>query len=151
MGEDMTRKDPTEFIDTFVALRRCITSHAAQAYSTVGLGSTQAKFLRHIGRHGRISQAELARATGTDPTLTGRILQTLIERDLVTRQRSEEDRREYVLELGAEGRKARSRVEKLREQLAARVVAALDDRDLDDFDRISAKILGALNASTDVG
>jgi DNA-binding MarR family transcriptional regulator len=145
----MTRKDPTEFIDTFAALRRCITAHAAQAYAAVGLGSTQAKFLRHIGRQGPISQAELARATGTDPTLTGRILQTLMERGLVTRQRSEEDRREYVLELDAEGRKVRSRVEKLRDQLAARVVAALDDRDLEDFDRISGKILAALSASSD--
>ena len=65
------RRDPNEFIEMFGALRRCITAVAAQAYATVEMGSTQAKFLRHIGRDTRISQAELARATGTDPTLTG--------------------------------------------------------------------------------
>jgi hypothetical protein len=44
----------------------------AQAYATLELGSTQARFLKHIGQHSRISQAELARLTETDPTLTGR-------------------------------------------------------------------------------
>jgi DNA-binding MarR family transcriptional regulator len=68
----------------------------------------------------------------------------LIERDLVRRERSDEDRREYVLELGPAGRRAQERVEKLRAQLAARVVAPLDERDLEDFDRIAKKILAAL-------
>jgi DNA-binding MarR family transcriptional regulator len=137
------RRDPTEFIDTFGAVKRCLASVAAQAYATVGMGSTQAKFLHHLGRHSRISQAELARATGADPTLTGRVLQTLIERGLLRRERSEEDRRQYVLELDAAGRRAQERVEKLRGQLAARIVAVLDERDLDDFDRIAKKILAA--------
>ena len=71
------RPDPTEFIDLFGAVKRRLGAVAAQAYATVEMGSTQAKFLRHIGRNSRISQAELARATETDPTLTGRILQAL--------------------------------------------------------------------------
>jgi DNA-binding MarR family transcriptional regulator len=135
------RRDPEEFIERFGALKRCITAVAAQAYATAEMGTTQAKFLRHIGRNSRISQAELARATGTDPTLTGRILQTLIERSLVRRERSETDRREYILELEPAGRRVKERVEKLRGELAERIVSALDERDLDDFDRITKKIL----------
>jgi|SRR6516165_451446 DNA-binding MarR family transcriptional regulator len=141
------RRDPTEFIDMFGAVRRCITSVAAQAYATLQLGSTQAKFIRHIGQASRISQADLARATGTDPTLTGRILASLIERGLVRRQRSNEDRREYVLELSAAGRRTQARVESLRAQLAAQVVAALDERDVEDFDRIAKKILAVFAAT----
>lgn len=137
------RRDPSEFIDTFGALKRSLTAIAAQAYATLDLGSTQAKFIRQIGQRSRISQAELARATGTDPTLTGRVLQTLIERGLVRRERSDADRREYVLELAAAGRRAQKRVETLRAQLAARVVVALDERDLEDFDRITKKIVAA--------
>ncbi len=37
----------------------------------------------------------------------------------------------------------------LRAQLAARVVAALDERDLEDFDRISKPILVAFEAPAD--
>ncbi|HEY2747395.1 MAG TPA: MarR family transcriptional regulator [Polyangia bacterium] len=138
------RREPTEFIDKFGAVKRRIMAAAAQSYATAELGGTQAKFVRYIGRNSGISQAELARATETDPTLTGRVLQTLIDRELVRRQRSDEDRREYLLELSAAGRRVCSRVEKLRAELAARVVDALDDRDLDDFDRVADKILAAL-------
>jgi DNA-binding MarR family transcriptional regulator len=147
----LARRDPTEFIDKFGTVRKCISSLAAQAYATLEVGSMQARLLRYIGKHGRISQAGLARATGSDPTLTGRALQTLIERGLVRRQRSDEDRREYVLELGAAGRRARDRVEKVRARLAARVVAALDERDLEDFDRIAKKILDAFEVPPERG
>lgn len=139
------RRDPNEFLEMFGALRRCLQAVAAQAYAVVDMGTTQAKFLRHIGRNTRISQAELARATGTDPTLTGRILQTLIERGLVRRERSETDRREYVLELEPAGRRVKERVEKLRDELAERIISALDEQDIDDFDRITKKILAELD------
>ena len=138
------RRDPLEFIEKYGALKQCITAFATQAYAKLEMGTTQGKFLRHIGLHTRISQAELARATGTDPTLTGRALHTLIERGLVRRERSDEDRREYVLELSPAGRRAQAKVEKLRAELAERVVSALDDRDLEDFDRITKKILSEL-------
>ena len=72
------------------------------------------------------------------------MLQTLIERELVRRERSDEDRREYVLELTPAGQRARARVEKLRAQIAARVVGALDERDLEDFERVAKKILAEL-------
>jgi DNA-binding MarR family transcriptional regulator len=137
------RREPTDFIDTYGALKRCLTALAGQTYAAADMGSTQAKFLRYIGRRSRISQADLARATVTDPTLTGRTLQALIDRGLVRRERSDEDRREYLLELTAAGRRAEKRVEALRADLAARLVEALDDRDLSDFDRITNKLLAA--------
>lgn len=140
----MAKRTAEEFIDRFSAVKKRITAHAAEAYAEVEVGTMQAKLLRHIGRAGPISQAELARATESDPTLTGRALQSLIERDLVRRERSEEDRREYVLTLGPAGKRTHARIEKLRSELAAKVVRALDERDLDDFDRIAAKILAAL-------
>ncbi len=137
------RSDPTDFIDKFGAVRKCVTALGAQAYGTIDIGSMQAKLLRQIGKRSPISQAELARATASDPTLTGRVLATLIERGWVRRERSDEDRREYVLSLTAEGGRVRAKVEKLRAQFAAQVVGALDERDLDDFDRIATKILAA--------
>jgi len=142
------RRDPGEFIETFSALKRRITAAAAQAYAALELGSTQALFLRTIGAHSPISQAELARASDTDPTLTGRVLQGLIERGWVRRERSDQDRREYVLELSAPGKRIRERVEKARDGMLGRVVANLDDRDLEDFDRIAKKIRASLEPQT---
>lgn len=95
------------------------------------------------------SQAGLARATGTDPTLTGRALETLIERGWIRRERSEEDRRQYVLELTDAGQRARKRVEEARKRLVERVVAELDERDIEDFERIAKKLLTAFEGSVD--
>jgi len=130
-------------MDRFSAVARCLRSAAAQTYGTFEVGSTQAKFLRQIARTSGISQAELARATATDPTLTGRALETLIERGWVRRKRSQQDRRQYVLELSAAGQRTRARVEKARSGIAQRAVAALDARDLAAFDRIAEKLLDA--------
>jgi DNA-binding MarR family transcriptional regulator len=138
------RREPDEFLETFGAVARSVRATAAQAYAQFDVGSTQAKFLRHIGQNRGTSQAELARATVTDPTLTGRVLDTLVERGWVTRTRSDEDRRQYVLELTPAGQRARKRVDQARRELAERMVAALDDRDLDDFERIARRLLAAL-------
>jgi len=145
------RRDPTEFIELFGAVRRCFHSLALEAYAAAEIGSTQARFLRHIGRHTRISQAELARATVTDPALTGRALQTLLDRGWVRRERSTEDRREYILELSAPGRRALARVEQMRAKLAERVVEPLDERDIEDFERVARKLLAEFGPRAENG
>jgi DNA-binding MarR family transcriptional regulator len=142
-------REPHEFLESFGALSRCLRAVAAQAYATFEVGSAQAKFLRHIGRHSRISQADLARATGTAATLTGRALETLIERGWVRRKRSEEDRRQYLLELTASGQRTRERVESARDGIGERIAAVLDERDLEDFDRIVKKIRAAFEESVE--
>jgi DNA-binding MarR family transcriptional regulator len=140
-SSNVARREPHEFLETFGALSRCLRGAAAQAYAALGVGSAQAKILRHIGRNSRISQADLARATATAPTLTGRAIEPLVERGWVRRKRSEEDRREYILELTTAGQRVRERVEDERLRVAGRMVAALDEGDLDDFDRIAKKLL----------
>jgi DNA-binding MarR family transcriptional regulator len=145
------RRDPIEFIELFGAVKRCFHTLAVEAYAAAEIGSTQARFLRHIGRHTRISQAELARATGTDPALTGRALESLRDRGWVLRSRSTEDRREYVLELSAQGRRALKKVEEARAQLAARAVEPLDDRDMEDFERVGRKLLSAFGPGAGEG
>ena len=122
---------------------------AAQAYATFEVGSAQAKFLRYIGNNSRISQADLARATDTAPTLTGRAIEPLIERGWVRRKRSEVDRRQYILELTASGQRARERVEGAREVIIQQLASVLDDRDVADFDRIAKKILAAFEEPQD--
>jgi len=139
----MGRRGPHEAFENLSAITRCLRAAAAEAYATFEVGTTQAKFLRHIGKNSRISQADLARATVTAPTLTGRALETLVERGWVRRTRSDEDRRQYVLELTPSGQRARDRVERARDRLIERLARVLDDRDVEDLDRITKKILGA--------
>jgi DNA-binding MarR family transcriptional regulator len=145
----VVRRNTHELYERLSAVVRCMRSVAAQAYATFDVGSAQAKFLRHIGKNSRISQADLARATDTAPTLTGRALETLVERGWVRRKRSEDDRRQYVLELTASGRRMRDRVEAAREEIIQRMATVLDERDVADFDRIAEKILTAFEETGD--
>ena len=73
----------------------------------------------------------------------------MLKRGLVRRTRSKQDRREYVLELGASGQRTRRRVEEARARFAARVTAVLDEDDLKDFDRIAKKIFDAFQKKED--
>jgi DNA-binding MarR family transcriptional regulator len=144
----VARHKSGELLDALGTLTRRVREAAAQEYATLDVGNTQAKFLRHIGRHTRISQAALARATLTDPALTGRTIGSLIERGWVRRTRSDEDRRQYVLELTAAGERARKRVEEARERISKRMASVLDARDVKDFDRIARKVLAAFGDET---
>ena len=130
-------------MEAFTGFKRCVMAVAAEMYADLGMGGTQVRFLKHIARHGRISQAELARATGTDPALTGRALQSLLERGVIRRERSKTDRREYVVELGPAGAESVAQVERGYAQLAERLVKPLKDRDLKDFERITKRLVDA--------
>lgn len=137
------KREATKFIETYRALKRALDAYSAQAYAGLDLGTTQGHFVRHLGQQPRCSQAELSRATGADPALTGRVLRSLIERGWVVRTRSEEDRREYLLELTPAGRRLLKRLELVREKLVASVVEPLETRDLEDFERITGKLVAA--------
>lgn len=128
-----------EFFDAFAAVMKLVRGQAASRYAELGLGTTQAKFLRRLERG--ISQAELARATDTAPALLGRAIEPLIERGWIKRTRSEVDRRQYDLELTAAGKRMREKVEAIRNGLIDDLGRALDDRDRADFARISKKML----------
>jgi DNA-binding MarR family transcriptional regulator len=141
----VARPEPDEFLERFSDLSRCLRALAGRTYATFEVGSTQAKFLRHIGQNSRISQADLARATATDPTLTGRALETLIDRGWVRRSNSAADRRQYVLQLTAAGQRIRKKVEEARRRIAVQMTDVLDARDLEDFERIARKLLAALD------
>lgn len=140
------KRPADEFLDTYGKLRRSLSAYAAREYAQIELGSTQVRFLKQISRSPGISQADLARATETDPALTGRALQTLLERGWVRRVRSATDKRAYVLQLGASGKRVMTRVEALRSRFAEELTAPLDERDREDFRRIVDKIISAIEA-----
>jgi DNA-binding MarR family transcriptional regulator len=141
------KRDTQEFYERFGAVLRCIRGVTAEAYAAIDIGSTQAKFLRYIGANSHISQAQLARATNTAPTLTGRVLESLIEHGWVRRKRSSEDRRQYVLELTASGKRMRERVETARNGVIQSLGRVLDEKDAENFELIAAKILAAFGSS----
>jgi DNA-binding MarR family transcriptional regulator len=136
----MPARPKPPFLETFSALRRRLVAAIDRAYAPLGVGATQAKLLRTVGERRAMSQADLARATGTDPALTGRALRTLLDRGWVRRRRSREDRRAFSLELTPEGEALLAKVLAAREALFARLDGCLDARDKAAFERIARKL-----------
>lgn len=145
------RRDPREFVDTWSTLTKRLRAMIGASYGQLEMGTGQAKLLRYLGNHSPISQAELARSTDTAPTLIGRGISTLVDRGWIRRRRSDEDRREFLLELTASGQRMRQKVEDARGEVVTRISDVLDDRDLEDFARIAKKLLEAFPAQTQRG
>jgi DNA-binding MarR family transcriptional regulator len=139
----MPRRPATPFIETFSRLKRRLSAVVEAAYEPLGISAAQAKLLRAVGEQQPMSQADLARATGTDPALTGRLLLTLLDRGWVRRRRSREDRRAFSLELTPEGEELYATVRAKRAALHARVEKCLDAEDREAFERIAQKLLEA--------
>lgn len=126
------------------AVKRCLRAVSSEEYAETGLGDTQMRILRYVASHPSVSQAELARETETDPSLTGRALQGLLDRGVLKRERSKEDKRAFRLELAPRGTALLAQVDKASARLVSRIVAPLDARDVADFNRIAAKLTAAL-------
>jgi DNA-binding MarR family transcriptional regulator len=134
------RRDPLVFLESYASLKRCLDAVCTETYAASEFSALEAKILRYVAENPGTSQADLARATSTDAALTGRALQPLLDKGWIERRRSDEDRREYVLSLATPGRSPLKRAHQVRGKLAARLVEHLDERDLQDFDRIVEKL-----------
>jgi DNA-binding MarR family transcriptional regulator len=139
----MARRGAAPFVEAFSTLKRRLSAVVEEGYAPLGLSATQAKLLRVIGEGEAMSQAALARATSTDPALTGRILRTLLDKGWVRRRRSREDQRAFSLELTAAGTELFASVRSKRAALHARVERCLDAEDRAAFERIVRKLLDA--------
>ena len=138
-----------EAVANIGVVKRVLRAAATQAYGELKLGDTQMKIMRYVASHPRVSQATLARATDTDPALVGRALQGLLDRSVLQRERSEEDGRAWLVELGPGGPTLLREVEKASARLVSRITGPLNARDLADFTRIAGKLVAALGAPPD--
>jgi DNA-binding MarR family transcriptional regulator len=132
------------FAENMSTVKRVLRQASAEAYGDFALGDTQMKILRYVAANPRASQADLARATETDPALLGRALKGMLDRGVLKRSRSKEDRRAYLIELGPSGAALATRVEAASARLVQRILAPFDARDLADFDRLTKKLVAAL-------
>jgi DNA-binding MarR family transcriptional regulator len=105
--------------------------------------STQARLLLYAAEHHGVSQAELARATDTDKALAGRVIEGLIERGWLRRDRSSEDARAYIVSVSASGRKVATQLNRIGSEILSKLSQTLDDKDVEEFKRIANKLIDA--------
>lgn len=104
---DMSNKRvPSEvaFLSLFGRIRRLLNVRATQAFKPFRIGTKQALLLRQMRESGPSTLIELARNTVTDPTSTGKIIESLIKRKWVVKTDHPYDRRSWRVSLTRSGK-----------------------------------------------
>ena len=86
-------------------LRQMLHSMASSVAPTVGLQCTEMSALDTLGKFGPLTMGQLSKRSFISPTNTTRTVKSLVERNLVTRQRSPKSDREVLVRLTPDGEK----------------------------------------------
>ena len=95
----------TSVFHDVMRLRQTLQSMASTVAKTLDLQSTEMSALDTLGKFGPLTMGELARRSFISPTNTTRTVKNLVDRKLVSRQRSQESDREVNVKLTAAGEK----------------------------------------------
>ncbi len=121
-------------MDTTASLRRFTRSYSQrigaldESFLGLGLPLGSARLLFEIGAEEAPTVQRLRARLGLDSGYLSRLLRSLEERDLVAVEPDPADRRRRLVRLTARGRRTRRRLDARSEELAARLVAPLSDR-----------------------
>src|SRR5262249_19914357 len=88
---------------------------------------TEARILFELAHHDKPTASELGRELGLDPGYLSRILARLEQQCLIERSRSENDGRQQILRLTAEGHKAFAVLDQRSRDEVAEILADLDE------------------------
>jgi DNA-binding MarR family transcriptional regulator len=135
-----TIDDAEGFLEAFLDMKRAVVRSAWRIFSPLELGPMQASLMRELARNGPAAQADLARATASDPAATSRAVQSLVELGWVRRTPSTADRRAFRVEPTEVGKRAMKRIDGAYAALARSIADGLTARDLADFRRIAERV-----------
>lgn len=100
-----------------------------------------------IGQNPGITQTALGKAMGRDKSSLTPILDDLVRRELVLRQRSDADRRRYGLTLSAQGQQAWSSLERCAAEHERELARCIEPEDRERFLDVLRRISGILPPS----
>ena len=120
----------TDFVEAFDALLRLVVvpgSHKPAA--DLQMGPQDVRALTWLGHNGQALMAEFAKGVGVPLSTATRLVDRLIEKGVVTRERSDEDRRIVRIALTLIGRKLDERFFNLRLATSRTLLARLNAAD----------------------
>lgn len=103
--------------------------------SSYRLTTSQWAVLQILSIDNDLSQAEIAEKTSTDRATCGAVIEKLIEKHMVQKALSENDRRSYIVSITQEGLNALGSVTYLAEEINAFALEGLTDYDVDNLIR----------------
>ncbi|WP_214411742.1 MarR family winged helix-turn-helix transcriptional regulator [Sphaerisporangium fuscum] len=113
---------------------------------SVGLGLWHLAVLAALADFGPSSQRDLGRRLGIDPSDLVAVMDTLLPRDLVVRDRDPADRRRYSVSISPAGREALAEALRLARQVRDDLLAGLDEDERETLHHLLRKAYAALDA-----
>ncbi|UXI66483.1 MarR family winged helix-turn-helix transcriptional regulator [Tahibacter amnicola] len=137
-------QSPEDVLELLHSLFHAIKARHAQVLRDEedGLAPMEARALNFVARNPGCTAADIAQKSGRDKAQVARLIKTLTERGLLTRQTDDADRRSQRLALTVAGRALQKKVQGHRRRLAADLVADLSPAEQDRL----ASYLTRLNA-----
>ena len=137
-----------EFTRRIQDVMRRLVQHHIRALSLPGtdeeLTRSQIATLSQIGRAGPLRMGELAEALGIAPgSLTG-VVDRLIEKKLVARERDREDRRRVVVRLTDAGQKVFERFQQAAGRFSESLTALLEPEEMETLLRLMTRLVEGL-------
>ena len=130
-------------------LLRKVSAASFEGFSTMaasyGLHPMHFGMLNIIEAEEPISQRELSRRTGIDPSTMVTRMDVLYEQGLVERKRSADDRRSYEIRLSPSGRKVLGELRAHAEEFGERFFAPLTKAERKQLHELLAKLAGSLD------
>jgi DNA-binding MarR family transcriptional regulator len=112
----------------------------------LGVTQAEAHILDHLVTSGDSTVGELHHAFAHRRSTLTSVMDRLTDRGLITREASEHDRRTFVIRLTAAGKTLATRLHNELEQLEARVLESVSDRDIKSFENVLTAVDKALAA-----
>jgi DNA-binding MarR family transcriptional regulator len=130
-----------EFALLLKAIQRELERQMNDAMRPLGLTAAQADALSVIGQAGPLSLKELGELLIAEAGHPSRLVDRLVEADLVARRAGGDDRRRVELSLTAQGRRLEKRIDATRQRFLNLAREVLGDRDLEPALRLLRDLL----------
>lgn len=134
-----------ELISTFIQIRQIFSQQPSCSFEKKLATMLQFEALDFIEKHAGNSMQETAAYLKTSISSTTQLITRLIKLGLVQRTVDKIDRRIVHLELTAEGRKEKERVEELIKAKMAGIFSRIPEQDINELIRIQKNIVTSLS------
>lgn len=133
VARKQTRPEPLQVVSPLHKALRQISEHLTRQMREIGAPEKESHLLAFVGVYGPCRVGELRRVFGYQPSTLTSTLDRLESDGLVTRSIDPEDRRSFLIEATAEGRRVGRRARRAVEEFESEILEGIDAEDLRGF------------------
>lgn len=149
MTQTDDRELPVEVLKKFRLIYGSVRAHFREIEASCGVSGSQLWILQEIARTPEVGVSEVAERLHIHQSTCSQLVEKLVNRGLLQKQRSQSDQRRVGLSLSAEGQAVLARAPGPAQGVLPEALAGLPDGALRDLDKALAEVVGQLRIRDD--